>query len=400
MSRTVSSAPPRPLRVCAFGACYPDYPRNRMLLEGLRRSGAVVLECHASLWTGGTANRIRTAKGGWRSPAFLFRFLFVCLRLIWRHLRLPDYDVMLIRYPGMIDVLLGSLMAHLRGKPLVWDIFISTHLITLERGLDRCAPFASRMLQIVERRAGRLADRVLCITPEYGEWLSVNLGIHTGKLALLPMGPEDWFLALADQKEADGAELNVLYYGSVPNHGLPVILKAARLLADDPSIRFTLIGESADMDAAKKSLRESPLSGVSILPRIGDAQLACQIEKADICLGSFSKIPNSRLVVQHKTLECMAAGKAVITGDSRAARSMLNPGTDILVVERENAGALADAIRSLRRNPARIRSLGRCARENIRKKYSLEIIGRELSEILLETSNSFSGGGERPTKPA
>ena len=57
----------RPLRVCWFGTWREDYSRNRIMIEGLRRNGVEVVECHAALW-GGIEDRVKLARGGWAGP--------------------------------------------------------------------------------------------------------------------------------------------------------------------------------------------------------------------------------------------------------------------------------------------------------------------------------------------
>lgn len=36
--------------ICGFGAVRASYPRPQLMTEGLRRSGAGLIECHAPLW--------------------------------------------------------------------------------------------------------------------------------------------------------------------------------------------------------------------------------------------------------------------------------------------------------------------------------------------------------------
>ena len=54
----------RPLHVCYFGAYREEYSRNRIMIEGLRRNGVEVVECHALLWRR-IEDRVAVASGGW-----------------------------------------------------------------------------------------------------------------------------------------------------------------------------------------------------------------------------------------------------------------------------------------------------------------------------------------------
>ncbi len=62
------------LRVCYFGTFRDNYSRNQIMIEGLRRNGVEVLECHARLWQG-VEDRVQAASGGWLRPAFVARVL-------------------------------------------------------------------------------------------------------------------------------------------------------------------------------------------------------------------------------------------------------------------------------------------------------------------------------------
>ena len=134
MSDQQSDRPPS-LQVCYFGTYRANYERNRLMIERLRRQNIVVKECHVSLWQG-LEDREQIAGGGWLKPAFWLRAFLAYLRLIGHYLRIGDYDVMVIGYPGQPDVPLGWLLARMRRKPVVWDILMSIHLISLERHID------------------------------------------------------------------------------------------------------------------------------------------------------------------------------------------------------------------------------------------------------------------------
>ena len=42
------------MRVCYFGtySTGPGYPRNRVIIKGLRENGIEVVECHKEIWDG------------------------------------------------------------------------------------------------------------------------------------------------------------------------------------------------------------------------------------------------------------------------------------------------------------------------------------------------------------
>ena len=140
---TPVSSGARPLRVCYFGTYRADYARNRLMIEGLRRNGVEVIECHERLWRG-VEDRVQAVTGKWKSPAFARRVLGAYGRLIWKYFAMrPDYDVMVVGYPGQFDLFLARLLSWQRRRPLVWDIFMSIYLVAVERKLHARSAMAS-----------------------------------------------------------------------------------------------------------------------------------------------------------------------------------------------------------------------------------------------------------------
>ena len=147
------------MRVCYFGTYRSEYARNQIVIEGLRRNGVEVFELHETLWHG-IEDRVQVTVGGWRNPGFWVRLLKTYLRLLGRH-RSCDYDVMMVGYPGQFDIYLARILTRIRGKPLVWDIFMSIYLIAKERSLDLRSPFTVAALRKVEKYACKLPDRLI-----------------------------------------------------------------------------------------------------------------------------------------------------------------------------------------------------------------------------------------------
>ncbi|MCI0519004.1 MAG: group 1 glycosyl transferase, partial [Chloroflexi bacterium] len=119
MNTPPSSLPP--LRVCYFGAYREEYPRNQIMIHGLRQAGAEVIECHQPLWHG-IQDRVQVASGGWLKPRFWLRLLHAYTALLGKYRRVGRYDVLVVGYPGHYDVFLARLLAWLRGRPLAWDV--------------------------------------------------------------------------------------------------------------------------------------------------------------------------------------------------------------------------------------------------------------------------------------
>jgi glycosyltransferase involved in cell wall biosynthesis len=340
----------RPLSVCYFGTYRQEYSRNQIMIEGLRQAGVDVIECHEPLWHG-IEDRVQAASGGWLRPAFIWRVLRTYWHLLGHYRRVGDYDVMVVGYPGQLDVFLARLLTWLRHKPLVWDIFMSVYLVALERGLDKHSRFTIGLLRRLEWAACRLPDRLILDTSEYVAWFGKTYGVPSQRFRLVPTGADDRvFHPIPSMPESSA--FHIIYYGTfIHNHGVEYIVEAARLLADDPDIQFELIGDGPERGKAQDITNRYGLKNITFVEWLEKTELVKRVAQADVCLGAFGTTPQSLMTVQNKIYEGLAMAKPVITGYSPAVRHMLTHGEQVYLCERENPIYLAEAIRVLKQDP-------------------------------------------------
>jgi glycosyltransferase involved in cell wall biosynthesis len=345
-------------RICYFGTYRRDYPRNQILIEGLRRAGYEVLECHVPLW-GTEADRVQVASGGWMKPAFIGRFLRAYWRLLARYRQTGAYDVLVIGYPGQIDVFVGWLLAGLRGKPLVWDVLNSLYLITLERGIRQRSRITVEMIRLVERLACKLPDRMLLDTEQFVAWFVQTHGANPSRFRLVQIGADERLFQPLDNptpKDPHGY-FRVLYYGTyIPNHGVETIIEAARNLQTSPSpndqqVRIKLIGTGPDLPKARALAEKYSLVNVTFIDWLETAELSEHIATADLILGAFGRTQQLLLTNNNKIYEGFAMRKAVLSARTPALPAVLEHGVHLYLCERGDAGSLADAIRALQADP-------------------------------------------------
>jgi len=201
-----------PLCVLYFGTYREEYSRNKILIDGLRQNGVEVIECHETLWHG-IDDRVHLASGGWRSPSFWWRAVCAYFRLFQKYLRVDDYDVMVIGYPGQFDVFLGYFLSRIKHRPLCWDILMSIYLVAIERKLDSRSPFTVRMLGWIERLACRLPELLILESPEYVGWFCDTHSLSPDRFSLVPLGANIniTFLPIEDH---ESEVFRVVYFGS------------------------------------------------------------------------------------------------------------------------------------------------------------------------------------------
>ena len=349
------------------------------MIDGLRRNGVEVLECQENLWLG-IEDRIRLASGGWLKPSFGWRALKSYYRLWRKYSKIGEFDLLVVGYPGQLDVFLAYLLSRIRKKPLVWDIFMSIYLIALERELQGKSPFTIRLLRILEKMACRLPELMILDTTQYLSWFQSTHGIHSDRFRLVPTGADDrYFKPTTGQKSKSGF-FQVVYYGTfIPNHGVAYIVEAARLLASTPMIQFMLIGQGPDKPKAQSLAEKYQLTNLVFVEWMEKGDLVSQVGQADICLGVFGTTPQSLMTVQNKIYEGLAMAKPVITGTSPAIKDVFIHRTHVYLCERANPSSLAQAIENLYRDPELRLVLETRGYDFFNKNFTLNRIGASFS---------------------
>lgn len=362
------------MKVCYFGTYRAEYSRNQIMIEGLRRAGVEVIECQVQLW-GSIEDRVQAASGGWLKLGFFSRIFKTYLTLLKRYRTVDAYDVLIVGYPGQFDVYLARLLAWFRRKPLVWDVFMSIYLIALERELDRRSCLTVNALRLIERVACRLPDRLILDTAEYVAWFQRTHGVHPSRFRLVPTGADERVYHEVATARSDG-RFTLIYYGSfIRNHGVPVIIDAARELAPDSTIHFVLIGDGPEKVAAQQLAQRYQLTNVTFVEWVEREELPRRVAAADVCLGVFGTTPQSLMTVQNKIYEALAMRKPLITGDAPTVRRALQHGEHVYLCERNNPAALAQAIRKLKSDQVLRETLAARGQARFAAAFSLDRLG-------------------------
>ncbi len=373
----------KPLRICYFGTYRATYSRNQIMIAGLRANGVDVIECHIPLWQG-IEDRVKTASGGWASLGFVKRVFSTYVRLLKQYFLLgKDYDVMILGYPGQLDVFLARLITWFQRKPLVLDLFMSIYLIALERNLDARSKISVRLLRKLEWAACRLPDLLICDTEAYRDWHVQTHSLPSGKFRLVPTGADDRVFKPVNLDKPDDGLFRVLYYGTfIPNHGVEYIVKAANLLKDHTDIQFELAGQGPDREKAMQLAEKYKLKNVTFTGWVDKADLPRKIAQADLLLGVFGSTPQSLMTVQNKIYEGLAMRKAVITGRAPQVERQFTHKEHLYFCKREDAESLASGVLELKENRWVIEYLAQHGMALFNTDYSITQLGKHYKQYL------------------
>lgn len=339
------------LRVCYFGTYRANYTRNQILIAGLKaQDGVVVYECHSALWHS-IDDRVEQASGGWKRPAFWGRVIKAYWRLFRAHNKTPDYDVMLIGYPGQFDSYLARLLTWWRRKPMALDILMSLYLVAEERGLTQKSPLSARLIFLLEKGGLKLPDLLISENNAYEGYYCRRYGLSAEGFRRVPHGADDRVFHPRPVQPSEDS-FRVTYHGGyLPSHGMGAIIGAASLLQDREDIQFHFFGNGPERLRIEEIAQDEGLENVTFHGFVSQEELLDSLACSHICMGVFGETKQSHYTIQNKVWEGMAMGRPVVSGDSEVVREVLIHKEHIYLIERDHAQALAGAILELEGDP-------------------------------------------------
>jgi glycosyltransferase involved in cell wall biosynthesis len=375
--------------VLCWGTYDTGKPRTRILHDGLRSVGLSVHECHEPVWEG--IEDKTEVRGRVRRLVLLAHWVSRYPVLMWRFLLLKRPDLVLIGYPGVLDMLVLAPIARMRRVPVAWDMFMSLYdTIVQDRALVKPGTWRARLLRKIESHAVRCADLVFLDTEAHARHVEALLGLPIGHCDSVWVGAEVERFRLDPPDPAaivnrSDARLSVLFYGQfVPLHGIDTIIAAAQLMQEEP-VDWLIIGRGQDAPRIRLLLQASPVPRLRWIEWVEYTELRNWIARSDICLGIFGDSEKAASVIPNKVFQIVASGRPLITRDSPAIRELLEHSPPcVYLVGPSNPAELAAALRLhlrlQRESPPTQCHVGRIRRINARA------VGEQFVEMLSRRS--------------
>lgn len=362
-------------RVIAAGTFDRDFGRNRRILALLRRAGNDVVTCQVDLYGSTRYDLVDAGRF-----AMLRRAVVAYPRLLWRFLRTPRGDVVLVLYPGWFDTIVLAPLARLRRMPLVLDMYISLFdTVVADRKLASEGSVIGRVTRLVDRLSLRGASRILADTPEHADLFATLGGIARDRIGVVWVGADDD--VLRPHPEIEPNAKRVLFYGTyIKLHGIDVIVRAAKLLEDE-GVDFHFIGTGQERASIDRLIEELRVSNVRMTDRVPFADLPAEIASAALCCGIFGTSDKAGRVVPNKVFECVAVGRPVVTADTPAMRSVFAE-SEIALVPPGDPEALARMVRELLADPDRREAMAAAAHRRYVAEYATDSVSKQLEDEL------------------
>jgi len=373
------------MRIVHFGtySLKKEYPRNAVIAKSLLEAGVEVIPCHCEAW-GNTAERVRGVTNIFETLKFFFRIFRAWAVITKQYLfHTPDHDLVIVGYPGYLDIFLARLLATIRSKPVVLDAFLSLYEAVVEdRKLVSPRSLKARMLKLLDRLSSRAAHAVFLDTNAHIHYYREVLRIKTNRFIRVFVGAqEEYFRCQGNPSPSTNGK--ILFFGSfLPLHGTEVIVEAAAKIKKETALSFHLVGDGPEWEKSRALARST---GVDIKWERGwmsYPDLSSHIFESEICLGIFSKGPKAQRVIPCKVFNILAMGKPLITADTPASREVFTHGGNAYLIPPGDSQALADAILLLHKDSDLRKKIAMEGRNLYLNRFSYRVLGKSLVENL------------------
>ena len=299
-------------------------------------------------------HRIRLLQEGTNPIGRALRYLLLNVAFLWKGLR-TKADVLFVDSTPPTQGLMAGMLKKLKKIPVVYnlqDVFPDS-LVTA--GFTKEGSLIWKIGRKVEDYTYKSADKIIVISQAMKRNILAK-GVPEEKIAVIsnwidtdavqPVAKED--NRLFEEFSIDREKFTVVYAGNFgAAQGAQVILEAAELL---PEVQFVIFGGGAEFEQAKKQAESLPnviVNGLLPVERVPEVY-----SLGDVCLITCKKgVGNSGM--PSKTWSIMGCGTPIIAAfdtDSELSEIVTQAGAGICT-EPEDPKALAEAIRTMQKNP-------------------------------------------------
>ena len=362
--------------------CAPNWPHGRVF-EGYRNrlyaeewiDGIRVIR----VWSYMTAN-----KGFLRRTLDYLSYMVSAVLWCWHY---PGFDVILATSPQFFTAVAGWIISVLRRRPWVFELRDlwpdSIRAVGVSRGR------LIRWLERLELFLYRRADRVVALTNAFQRNL-VARGIAAEKIDVVTNGVDLEQFSPAqvrfDARERLGvpaADFLVAYVGTTGiAHGLETMLQAAQQCADQPQIRFLIMGEGAERAWLETQSRELGLQNLRFSDRVPHDQMPSYLAAINLPLIHLRPDPVFKTVIPSKLFEFMAMGRPVLLAVEGECAEIVTAAQCGVCIPSGRADIMAATIRQLAQEPERLAAMGRRGQFAVQAQYSRRVKARAVLESL------------------
>jgi colanic acid biosynthesis glycosyl transferase WcaI len=298
------------------------------------------------------------------------------------------YDVLLASSPALEVLLPVVALGVLRRKPLIYSVHEIYPDVGVKLGIFRHRTMI-KAIAWMEGLCCRRAGYVRVLSEGYKSVLE-SRGTPESKLAVICDWIDTDFIRPLPRRNAFSAQWElderfvVMHAGNLGlTQGLEQVVEAARLLAEEPTIRIVLVGDGAAKSSLQQAVARADLKNVQFIPLQERELLPGVLASADVSLLTLKR-GMATDSVPSKCYSIMASSRPVIASVDEGSDTwnMIQQAGCGLCVEPENPRALAGAVLDLFRNDGHRARLAANGREYVMRHNSDVAAAQEFHKLL------------------
>ncbi len=256
-----------------------------------------------------------------------------------------------------------------------------------------------RVMKRVSRYVYSSADRVLCQSPSFVDYLVQTHGLDRDRLEYLPAFADESYLE--EDFTPAGDTVDFVFMGNLGYaQDLLSVVKAVEKIRDVPGFMVHFVGDGSCLGKLKEAVKEKGLGDIVMFyGRRPVEEMPEFYRLADACLLSLTAENQIGYTLPAKMQGYMAAGKPVIGMINGSAAKVIEESGCGVCVAAGDTDRLADAMRDFIINSEKYAGCGEAGREYFRRNFRRDIFMQRLeNEIINMGRNREEPGAERHPK--
>jgi glycosyltransferase involved in cell wall biosynthesis len=227
----------------------------------------------------------------------------------------------------------------------------------------------------MQTKVVRRLHNVVTVSDRSRQDIARDFGLQPAGISLVYNGIDTEVFRPLESVERNPLRLMATCSADAPLKGLRYLLKAyARLLVEFPELELLLVGKPRPGGQTEKLIRRLGIAGrICFVSDISTEQMVHYYAEASIAV-----VPSVYEGFGLPAGEAMACGVPVVSTDGGALPEVV--GEAGIVVPARDADALATAIASLLRDPARREVLSRLGRQRIDERFCWHVCARQMTD--------------------
>jgi glycosyltransferase involved in cell wall biosynthesis len=307
----------------------------------------------------------------WRIVAFL-SFMFSSL---FEGLKTKNIDLVMGTTPPIFQTVSSMVLAKIKNKPFLLEVRDLWPDFAIDMGVLK-NPILIRLSKWLEKLLYKEAIHIVVNSPAYVTYLIEIHHIRPDKVTLIPNGVDITMFEfdVSDTSHISKSKLNgkfiVTYAGALGMaNDIYTILRAAKILSDDPDIHFLLVGDGKEKNKIVSEIQKMELSNVSCTGVVPKTEMKQILSESNVCIATLKNIPMFKMTYPNKVFDYMAAGRATILGIEGVIKQVVLDAKAGICTKPGNENDIVDAVKYLKSNEKMCEKMGSDAREYVKKHF-------------------------------